>query len=294
MFCSELDIEEIEEINIQAHGSLQEEVEVSPVEKCFQNLEEEDAQFHSAVSCFQIIRMLPPTDVLHTLIHDCDYKGKVKELPKVYPEFSTYELEGGKGMEGMEQKYEGNIWTKPQTQTRANKTFVLRKSFCGGTFQCMNENCSFRTRTNQPNKLHWNGQLIKSPKDGNLAIGSFGNLECFFCKHVPMCLKECPACVYYFMPKESMHSRLFIHYGKHTHTVSKGMCRASIQNIKTLVARAVRIDHNAGPRKVQMVVAREVVLRAFTDDDKAQGEFMTERELQEMSQELQNLINVKK
>ena len=93
MFCSELDIEEIEEIIIQAHGSLKEEVEVSPVEKCFQNLEEEDAQFHSAVSCFQIIRMLPPTDVLHTLIHDCDYKGKVKELPKVYPKFSTYELE---------------------------------------------------------------------------------------------------------------------------------------------------------------------------------------------------------
>ena len=139
MFCNELDIEEIEEINIQAHGSLQEEVEVSPVEvevspmeKCFQNLEEEDAKFHSVVSCFQIIRMLPPTDVVHTLIHDCDYKGKVEELPKVYLEFSTYELEGGKGMEGMEQKYEGNIWTKPQTQTRANKTFVLIKSICGG------------------------------------------------------------------------------------------------------------------------------------------------------------------
>ena len=91
-----------------------------------------------------------------------------------------------------------------------------------------------------------------------------------------------------------MHSRLFIHYGKHTHMVSKGMCRASIRNIKAFVARAVGIDHNAGPRKVQMIVAREVVLRAFTDDDKAHGEFMTERELQEMSQELQSLINVKK
>ena len=54
------------------------------------------------------------------------------------------------------------------------------------------------------------------------------------------------------------------------------------------------IDHNAGPRKVQIIVAREVVLRAFTDDDKAHGEFMTKRELQEMSQELQSLINVKK
>ena len=96
------------------------------------------------------------------------------------------------------------------------------------------------------------------------------------------------------LPEESMHSRLFIHYGKHTHMVSKGMCRASIQNIKAFVARAVDIDHNAGPRKVQMIVAREVVLRAFTNEDKAQGEFMTERDLQEMSQELQSLINVKK
>ena len=61
MLCSDLDIEEIEEINVQAHGSLQEEVEVSPVEKCFQHLEEEDVQFDSAISCFLIICMLSPT-----------------------------------------------------------------------------------------------------------------------------------------------------------------------------------------------------------------------------------------
>ena len=52
VLCSDLDIEEIEEINVQAHGSLQEEVEVSSVEKFFQHLEEEDVQFDSAVSCF--------------------------------------------------------------------------------------------------------------------------------------------------------------------------------------------------------------------------------------------------
>ena len=64
MLCSDLDTEEIEEINVQAHESLQEEVDVSPVEKFFQHLEEEDVQFDSAVSCFQIFRMLPPNDVL--------------------------------------------------------------------------------------------------------------------------------------------------------------------------------------------------------------------------------------
>ena len=50
----------------------------------------------------------------------------------------------------------------------------------------------------------------------------------------------------------------------------------------------------AGPRKVQMIVARELVLKAFTDDDKVIGEFMSERELQEMSQELISLIKLKK
>lgn len=53
-----------------------------------------------------------------------------------------------------------------------------------------------------------------------------------------------------------------------------------MRNIKALVARVVQMNHNAGPRKVQMIVARELILKAFTDGDKVTGEFMSERELQ--------------
>ena len=99
---------------------------------------------------------------------------------------------------------------------------------------------------------------------------------------------------YYFMPKDSSQSRLFLHHGKHTHIVARVMCRTSMQNIKALVAHVVYMDHNAGPRKVHMIVARELVLKAFTHDDKSIGEFMSERELQEMSQEVLSIINLKK
>lgn len=184
------------------------------------DIEEGDPTFDTAVSAFQIVRTLPPSDIFHNIINECTFKGKVKELPKKYEENCIYELLDGKGMEGMEHKYEGNAWTKPQTQTRTNKSFILRKSFCGGTFQCMNERCTYRIRNKSPNRLHWNGQLLKAPNEGCLALGSYGNLECFFCKHVPMCIKTCPVSAYYFMPKDPSHSRLFLHYGKHTHTIT--------------------------------------------------------------------------
>ncbi|KAI5080512.1 hypothetical protein GOP47_0003695 [Adiantum capillus-veneris] len=72
------------------------------------------------------------------------------------------------------------------------------------------------------------------------------------------------------------------------------MSRASIRNIKALVAKAVTMDNRAGPQKVQMILAREMVLKAFTDDNITSGDFISEKEVHEMSQELLTLVNMKK
>ncbi len=111
-----------------------------------------------------------------------------------------------------------------------------------------------------------------------------------------MCLKECPQLFY---AKEiKAQQTIYSLWQTYTHGFQGNVpsINTQYQDLCSTCSghRAVGIDHNAGSRKVQMIVAREVVLRAFTDDDKAHGEFMTERELQEMSQELKSLINVKK
>lgn len=251
-------------------------------------------EFSEPVSAFQIVRTLPRGDIFQKLVEECDYKGKAMCLPKCCAENAIYELINGKGMEGMEQKYDGNTWTKPQTQTRSNKTFVLRKSFCGGVFQCMNETCAFLKRSKAANRLYWKGQLLKAPPKGALALGSYGSLECFFCKHVPLCIGTCPVSAYYFMPKDPSHTRLFAHQGIHTHELSRGMCRAALRNTKELVTRVVKMDHSAGPRKVQMIIAKEMILRAFTDEDKVAEEHMSEKEFYEMAEELQGLLKINK
>ncbi|KAI5055130.1 hypothetical protein GOP47_0030275 [Adiantum capillus-veneris] len=72
------------------------------------------------------------------------------------------------------------------------------------------------------------------------------------------------------------------------------MSRASIWNITALVAKVVTMDNRAGPRKVHMILAWEMVLKAFTDDSITSGKFISEKEVHETSQELLTLVNMKK
>ncbi|MCO5573041.1 hypothetical protein L7F22_026806, partial [Adiantum nelumboides] len=50
----------------------------------FDKLDKETLNFEAAVLAFQINRTLPPNNVLHTIMQECEYKGKVEDLPKSY------------------------------------------------------------------------------------------------------------------------------------------------------------------------------------------------------------------
>lgn len=59
-------------------------------------------------------------------MQECSYKGEVRELPKTYDDKNCiYELTYAKGIDKMEQKYDGNEFTKPHTQTSPIKPFIL-------------------------------------------------------------------------------------------------------------------------------------------------------------------------
>lgn len=106
------------------------------------------------MSGFEVIKQLAPNDILHKVISKCTFRGRIRDLPSKVPSNAIYEMIDGTQMEGMEQKYDGNIWDKPKTQTRSMKDLVLRKSACGRVFKCMNERCPHNKSTKQA-ALEW-------------------------------------------------------------------------------------------------------------------------------------------
>lgn len=54
------------------------------------------------------------------------------------------------------------------------------------------------------------------------------------------------------------------------------------------------MDHNSGLRKIQMLIARQLILKAFIDADRKVREHMFVQEFSEMAQELQGLLKLRK
>ena len=82
-------------------------------------------------------------------------------------------------------------------------------------------------------------------------------------------------------------TRLFIHQGKHTHPVEPGTSRAFIDKLKKMVSTFLKFNRGSGPRKLQMLIARKLLMESLTSE--ISGE-VTDRDLNNFLEELIPLI----
>lgn len=193
----------------------------------------------------------------------------VEEIPRVYDgelvlEFPpTFDKIGN--THGMEQKYDGHLWTRPSTSNMRLECTV-RISYCIGVLECRFPSCPFFTNNRRHNKCFFNGHLARKVAVGLLATDEKGKITCHFCRRSPYCIETCKCMVYYVMPHDKHMTRMMLHVGTHLHEVQAGTSQAMIEKTKHLVAKVVGVDRSAGPRKIQMNVAKEMIFSALVDD----------------------------
>ena len=54
-----------------------------------------------------------------------------------------------------------------------------------------------------------------------------------------------------------------VHVGHHMHEVQIGTSRAAIERIRKMVSSVLQVNRNNGPRRVQMIVARKLLIDAI-------------------------------
>ena len=102
-----------------------------------------------------------------------------------------------------------------------------------------------------------------------------------------LCKEPCDCMVYYIFPSDSRMTRLMLHIGHHSHEVQLGTSRAAIQKIRELVSLVLWVDRNNGPRRVQIIVARQLLVDAIIS--KESGD-MGEAELSNILEEMIPLV----
>lgn len=243
-------------------------------------------------SAIEMILSRPGSSTLTKLLQRIQNHCIVSEIPRIYDGDIVFELpptqETNNGMRGMEQRYDGHLWTKPVT---SNIVFdgVVRMSYCVGLLECQRVTCPYFLNGAKKNTTFFRGTMKKKCPIGLLADGA-GTIVCAFCKKVVVCVGSCPCTVYYVMPREVHYSRLMVHIGKHAHYVQPGTNRASIQRTRSLVDKVVALDKAAGPRKVQMSIAKELIMATMLKEDRAQNDTVGDLELSNFLEEIVPLV----
>ena len=62
-------------------------------------------------------------------------------------------------------------------------------------------------------------------------------------------------------------TRLFIHVGAHNHIVQRGTIRAHVKELRSMVEEAVRDFSRAGPRHLQLTIAKRLVTSALLHEE---------------------------
>ena len=109
-------------------------------------------------------------------------------------------------------------------------------------------------------------------------------VTCQYCKHIDFCLEPGSFSPYYVVPSKSYMTRLFIHQGKHSHTMEPG---ASIERLKQLVSTFLKFNRGSGPQKLQMLIARKLLIESITSK---QSKKVSDRDLNTFLEELIPLI----
>ena len=81
-----------------------------------------------------------------------------------------------------------------------------------------------------------------------------------------------------------------IHVGHHRHDVHLGTSRARIEKVKKLVSRVLKMDRTSGPHRVQMVVARQLLMDSLIFCGKQDDRAFEEAELTNIFEELMPVV----
>ena len=215
---------------------------------------------------------------------------QIQEIPTTYNGLCVFELPPTYGkvstMEGMQQKYDGHMWSRPR-KSNLSVPANVKLSYCLGHFECRNYSCIYYKNNKKCNDRFFNGFLENQISLGLPAEEERTKIVCQYCKQVVYCLQTCTCSVYYVIPSSSSMTRLFIHQGDHSHPVEPGTSRAAVERLKKLVSTFLKFNKGSGPRKLQMLIARKLLMESLTSENT--GEF-SERDLNNFLEELIPLI----
>ena len=168
-------------------------------------------------------------------------------------------------MEGMQQKYDGHVWFRPRT-FKMYVPCTVKLSYCLGNLECQKKDCVFCKINQRYNDRFFNGYLENKISKGLLAEEDRTKITCQYCKQIVHCIETCSCKVYYIIPGDKTMTRLMIHIGQHNHPVEPGTSRAAIERLKKLVSTFLTFNKGSGPRKLQMLVARKLVVESLTTE----------------------------
>lgn len=156
---------------------------------------------------------------------------------------------------------------------------------------CHRLSCSFFVKNKKFNDSYFQGYVDRSISKGLLVEDGRSNITCHYCKKIVVCKEPCFCKIYYVIPLEENISRLVVHVGNHSHNVQARVSRITIEKVKTLVRSIVQVDRNSGPKRVQMLVARQLLLDALTNDE---NKDITDIELNHLLEEMLPLVQTQR
>lgn len=261
------------------------------VSRVIKNEESPCQVFQSVVS---YISSYAPPSILKSKLAKVISKKQVKEIPRSYDGDCVLEFPPTFGeignTHGMEQKYDGHLWTRPTTSNMALECTV-RVSYCIGTLECHRNSCTHYINNKKYNNSFFHGHLSKKIAIGLLAIEEKSKITCHYCRKPAYCVETCKCMVYYVMPHDKSMTRMMLHLGNHMHQVQPSTSMAMIENTKLIVSKMLQVDRTAGPRKIQMNVAKEMIFSTMVEEGaKDQTNIVGDVELYNFLEELVPLV----
>ena len=117
------------------------------------------------------------------------------------------------------------------------------------------------------------------------------NLVCKFCKVIPSYLALCPCKMYYVISKDPEMSRACIHFGSHEHPMTKGNCRAAMDQIWDSVKAQVAKTPTAKASAIGMFVGRELLMKGLINED-GNSKVLSEEELSQIFEKWSSLSSL--
>ena len=136
------------------------------------------------------------------------------------------------------------------------------------------------------NDAFFHGHLDRQVSMGYPASEGKSKITCHYCEKTVNCASIFTCKIYYVMPKDATMTHLVIHVGEHCHNVCPGTRRAALEKVRSLVSTVLKIE-KGGPRKIHMLVARQMIFESLTKEDDLEA---TDVELNHFLEEMMPLV----